>query len=163
MAARPELTPVTPYCSIERALVLLQDRWSFLILREVLMYRRERFGDIRDALGIATNILTDRLDRLVEGGILERGGYRTAGSRTRPSYHPTAAGLALALPLAALQQWGDEFEPRADGPTVVRRRAATGEPARVAFVAPGGDVLAVEDVEFLPTEAYPGRAVDARE
>lgn len=154
--ARPELTPVTPYCSIERALVLIADRWSFLILREVLLYRRSRFAEIQAALGIASNVLTDRLERLVDGGVLERRAYRDAGTRTRPSYHPTRAGADLALVLAALQQWGDEYEPRAAGPTVVRRTVDGGAPASVAFVTADGAALGIDDVTFETTDAYPG-------
>lgn len=154
MARGPELTPVEPYCSIERSLALLSDRWAFLIMREVLMYGESRFRDLQDHLGIASNVLTDRLERLVEGGVLEKRPYRDAGSRSRSSYHPTRAGLDLKIVLGALQQWGDEHEPRADGPTVVRRRAADGAPASVAFVA-DGEAVPVDEVRFEQTEQYP--------
>jgi DNA-binding HxlR family transcriptional regulator len=152
--AKPELTPVTPFCSIERALVLLSDRWSFLVVREILLYGETRFSALRDRLGIASNVLTDRLDRLVDGGVLEKRAYKEAGSRARSSYHPTPAGLDLKLALAALQQWGDVHEPRADGPTVARRRVSDGASVDVAFVA-DGTPLPVDEMEFRPTAAYP--------
>jgi DNA-binding HxlR family transcriptional regulator len=157
VVAKPELTPVTPYCSIERALVVLSDRWSFLVLREILLYGESRFSELQDHLGIASNVLTDRLEHLVAGGVLEKRPYREAGSRARSSYHPTRAGLDLKLVLAALQQWGDEYEPRADGPTVERRRTADGSAASVSFVAGDGSALGVDEVEFRRTDAYPGR------
>ncbi|BDZ48398.1 HxlR family transcriptional regulator [Frondihabitans sucicola] len=156
MAAKPELTPVTPFCSIERALVLLSDRWSFLVMREILLYGESRFGELQEHLAIASNVLTDRLERLVAGGVLEKRPYRETGSRARSSYHPTRAGLDLKLVLAALQQWGDVHEPRDDGPTVARRRLSDGAPAHVSFVADGAPV-SVDEVGFERTAAYPGR------
>jgi DNA-binding HxlR family transcriptional regulator len=155
VATKTELTEVTPYCSIERSLTLLGDRWSFLVLREILLYGESRFADLQRRLGIASNVLTDRLDRLVAGGALEKRPYREQGSRQRFSYHPTRAGLDLKLVLAALQQWGDVHEPRADGPTVVRRTVDGGSPVDVAFVSPGAGPLTVDDVAFVRTEAYP--------
>lgn len=155
--ARPAqpVTDVTPYCSIERALAVVSDRWSFLILRQILMYGDERFADIREHLGIASNVLTDRLDGFVEGGVLERREYRDEGERTRAGYHPTAAGLDLKLVLAALQQWGDLHEPRADGPTVRRERVSDGTPVAVSFVDGDGHALTIDEVGFAKTAAYP--------
>lgn len=149
--------PVTPYCSIERAVTILGDRWSFLVLREIVLFGESRFGDVQKKLGIATNVLTDRLERLVEGGVLERRSYREEGSRARFSYHPTRAGFDLKLVLAALQQWGDEHEPRADGPTVVRRSPGGGSVA-VAFVDDDEHPLGIDDVRFEKTSQYPTRS-----
>jgi len=145
-----------PNCSIERALVVLGERWTFLILRQSLMYGQTRFADIQRSLGVASNVLTDRLDSLVSSGLLEKRPYRDGGSRTRFSYHPTRAGIDLKLVLGALQQWGDEYAPRPGGPTVVREVVGTwtGDApestqfARVAFVAEDARVLSVDDVRF---------------
>lgn len=155
MASQPAVTPVTPYCSIERALAAIGDRWSFLVMREILLYGESRFGDLRERLGIASNVLSDRLGRLVEAGILEKRQYQDAGSRTRDSYSPTRAGRDLALVLAALQQWGDEHEPRDAGPTVRRRRLSDGSNASVAFVSDSGGPLDIDEVGFERTDAYP--------
>ncbi|MCU1528533.1 MAG: hypothetical protein JWP75_2296 [Frondihabitans sp.] len=163
MVTRIALTPVTPYCSIERSLTILGDRWSFLVLREVLLYRESRFADLQRRLGIASNVLTDRLDRLVDGGVLEKRPYRDEGSRQRFSYHPTRAGLDLKLVLAALQQWGDEHEPRADGPTVDRRTVDGGGPVTVSFMSQDAHPLSVDEVTFERTAAYPERSSDSRE
>ncbi|GAA4685492.1 winged helix-turn-helix transcriptional regulator [Frondihabitans cladoniiphilus] len=146
--------PVAPYCSIERAVAIVGDRWSFLILREILLFGSTRFSGVQQRLGIATNVLTDRLERLVEGGVLEKQPYREAGSRSRWSYHATRAGLDLKVVLAALQQWGDEHEPRRDGPTVVRR-SPDGGPVSVGFVDGDARPLAVDDVRFERTAQYP--------
>jgi DNA-binding HxlR family transcriptional regulator len=144
-----------PVCSIERCLQILSDRWSFLILREALINGVTRFADFERSLGIAPNILTDRLNAIVAAGVLTKRAYQEPGSRTRFSYHATAAGTQLAVTLAALQQWGDEHNPPPGGPTVVRRSAA-GKPLRVGFVDEADGAVPVEDVVFVKTDAYPG-------
>jgi len=84
-------------CSIARALEVLGERWTLLILREVLLGRR-RFEEIRRNTGVATNILTDRLATLVEHGVLERRG---------DDYAPTRKAIDANPVLVALLQWGD--------------------------------------------------------
>jgi len=138
-----------PFCSIERAVGVLGERWSFLILRETVLYRRSRFADIQAALGIATNVLTTRLDSLVSSGLLEKQAYQEPGARARASYHPTARGESLKLVLVTLQQWGDENLPRTDGPTVLRRSSRDALPVRVGFVDDAGVSLDAGDVELL--------------
>jgi DNA-binding HxlR family transcriptional regulator len=147
--ARPQ-----PNCSIARTLELVGDRWSFLILREA-HNGITRFADFRDLLGIAPNILTARLNGLVEAGILERREYREDGARTRTDYHLTPRGEDLKLVLAALQQWGDVHAPREDGPTVIRRDTATGDRIGVAFVDPEGRAVDPGEVTFEPVPGGP--------
>ena len=144
-------------CSIERTLDLIGDRWTFLVLRQVLLYRTTRFTEFQSALGIAPNILTDRLDRLVASGILEKRAYQADGARSRFSYHPTPAGDKLVVVLGALQQWGDENIPLVEGPSVLRRNGE--HPLHVSFVDETDHPVALEDVTFefapgfgLPTE-----------
>jgi DNA-binding HxlR family transcriptional regulator len=143
-----------PVCSIERCLLILSDRWSFLILREALISGVTRFADFQRNLGIAPNVLTDRLEKIVKAGVLIKRAYQDPGSRTRFSYHATAAGKDLAVTLAALQQWGDEYNAPPDGPTVARRSAA-GKAIRVAFVDEAGRAVPVSDVTFVKTDVYP--------
>jgi DNA-binding HxlR family transcriptional regulator len=137
-----------PDCSIERCLLVLSDRWSFLIMREALMAGVERFGDFQEALGIAANILTARLDQLVSAGVMTRRSYQEPGSRTRQSYHLTQAGKDLAVPLAALQQWGDDHNPPRGGPSV-ERRSPSGGPVRVAFLDQDDHVVQRDDLSFV--------------
>jgi DNA-binding HxlR family transcriptional regulator len=141
-------------CSIERCLHILSDRWSFLILREALLGGVTRFADFQRKLGIAPNVLTKRLDDLVRAGVLSKGAYQLPGSRTRFSYHATVAGKDLAVPLAALQQWGDEHNAPPDGPTVARRSAA-GKSVRVGFLDESNKAVPASDVIFVKTAAYP--------
>src|ERR1700685_2908476 len=96
MAKVPEAT-----CSIERALGVLGERWTFLILREAFL-GATRFAEFRDRLGVAADILTDRLGTLVDYGVLEREPYREPGARSRFAYRLTPSGRARAVVLAAL-------------------------------------------------------------
>lgn len=141
-------------CAIARTVDVLKDPWSFLILREAFA-GVTRFADFREGLGIASDILTERLGSLVEHGVLRREQYQEAGSRARFSYHLTEAGGSLQTVIGALQQWGDEYLPYAPGPTVERVNARTGRPLRVAFVDERGKAVAATDVGFVRTAAYP--------
>lgn len=94
-------------CSLARALAVVGERWSLLVIREVVLGRR-RFREIQRQTGIATNILSDRLDTLVERGVLER---RPAdGDPATPEYRVTRKGLDLVPALIALARWGDTYE-----------------------------------------------------
>jgi DNA-binding HxlR family transcriptional regulator len=146
--------PVTQQtCSIARSLEVLGERWTFLILREALS-GTTRFADFRAALGVAPDVLSDRLGTLVTAGVLEKRPYREPGARMRDSYHLTAAGEELRIVLAALQQWGDEHRPYELGPTVLRR-TADGRPVHVAFVDDTGREVPLEEIRFVRTAAYP--------
>ena len=94
-------------CSIARALAVVGERWSLLVIREVALGRR-RFREIQRQTGIATNILSDRLDTLVERGVLERRASRE--DPTTLEYRMTRKGLDLVPVLIALTQWGDAYE-----------------------------------------------------
>jgi len=114
-------------CAIARSLGVLGERWTFLILREALT-GSTRFSEFRDALGVATDVLTERLNTLVEYGVMTREPYREPGSRSRFAYGLTPAGRELQVVLSGLQQWGDEYLPwpagrasSAAGPTPGRR------------------------------------------
>lgn len=149
------MTPAGPYCSIERTVAIIGERWTFLILREALMNRITRFADFERALAISPNILTDRLAGIVDAGILEKRPYQDPGSRPRFSYHPTAAGEQLRLVLAALQQWGDDNIPPEGGVTVARRTVEGDLPVRVGFVDDEDQPHPLAEVTFARTAAYP--------
>src|SRR5262249_60439445 len=90
-------------CSIARALKVVAERWTLLIIRDVLLGLR-RFDQLRESLGIASNVLTDRLNRLVDEGVLERVLYSE-----RPELHEyqlTRKGVDVAQAQAALCLWG---------------------------------------------------------
>ena len=88
-------------CAIIRSLGVLTDTWSFLLVREALLGART-FAQFREALGIASDILTARLASLVEHGVMERTPYREPGQRTRYAYDLTPAGEELKTVLVAI-------------------------------------------------------------
>ncbi|MEJ3651507.1 helix-turn-helix domain-containing protein [Actinomycetes bacterium KLBMP 9759] len=141
-------------CSIARALDVLGERWTFVILREAIS-GTSRFADFRAALGVAPDVLSDRLATLVAAGVLEKRPYREPGSRARHSYHPTEAGNELRVVLGALQQWGDAHCPWEGGPTVERRSVEGDRPLHVAFVDETGTEVPLDGVAFVRTAAYP--------
>jgi DNA-binding HxlR family transcriptional regulator len=156
-SADTDLKPQTR-CSIARALEVVGDKWTLLILREAVLSGVTRFADFRDRLGIAPDLLSQRLGALVETGVMEKQPYREPGSRTRFSYHLTPAGEQLRLLLGALQQWGDENRPLPAGPSHVRRSADQGRPVRLAFVDDTDTVIPPEQVGFVPADAYSSEA-----
>lgn len=141
-------------CAIARTVDVLRDPWAFVILREAFD-GVTRFADFHSNLGIATDVLTERLHSLLSAGIMRRERYTDPGRRARFSYHLTSAGSQLKYVLAALQQWGDAHLPVECGPTVERVHQATGAPVQVAFVDTGGHPVGIDDVTFRRTTAYP--------
>ena len=93
-------------CSIAQTLEVIGEWWTLLILRDSFLGVR-RFDDFVERLGISRNVLADRLETLVDAGILERRVYDKA--RGRSDYLLTEKGRALWPVLTALRQWGDEW------------------------------------------------------
>src|SRR5215469_14122852 len=81
-------------CTVQRALAVLGDRWTFVVLREVFNGIR-RFDDMRVRTGIPRQVLTNRLASLVEHGVLRRVPYRSPGARERLEYRLTPKGFDL--------------------------------------------------------------------
>lgn len=98
-----DVTWTDPTCPVARTVDLIGDRWSMLIVRDAMDGARA-FTDFQQRTGIARNILTDRLHRLVGRGILDR---QTAPSGRRQTYALTAAGRDLFTVIVALRQWGE--------------------------------------------------------
>jgi DNA-binding HxlR family transcriptional regulator len=93
-------------CSIAQSLEIIGEWWTLLILRDSFLGIR-RFDDFVERLGIARNVLANRLDTLVEAGVLERRPYDEA--RGRYDYLLTDKGRALWPVMIALRQWRDEW------------------------------------------------------
>ena len=114
-------------CSIARSLELIGERWTLLIVRDVFRGLR-RFDEIQRSLGIARNVLTNRLDRLVEEGIFEKRRYQERPPRHE--YFLTEKGIDLWPVLVSLIKWGDKHEPFGfDGlpPVIIRHKDCAGE------------------------------------
>lgn len=92
-------------CPITRSVSLLGDRWSLLIVRDVLG-GLHRFDELASHLKISRAVLSPRLAGLVDAGILERADYREPGARRRAEYRLTESGQELVPILAALVDWG---------------------------------------------------------
>jgi DNA-binding HxlR family transcriptional regulator len=116
-------------CSVARAMDILGERWTFLILREAF-YGVRRFSDMQRNLGIARNILSNRLQTLVGAGILERRRYQEEPERFE--YRLTEAGRELYPAIVAIMRWGDEHLCRGGPP--VELRHACGETADPVLV-----------------------------
>ena len=127
-------------CSVARTLEVIGERWSLLVLREVFLGVR-RFDAIRAATGAPRAVLADRLNSLVEAGILVRCDYRDDGSRTRHEYRLTEAGRDLQPVLTALMQWGDKYRPVRGGPPLVVEHADCGARVRARLVCDDGHSL----------------------
>lgn len=112
-------------CSIARPATLLGDRWTLVILRQAFS-RTRRFEDFQRELGISRSLLSDRLGKLVEAGILRREPYKDE-VRTREEYRLTEKGLDLYPVLMALREWGDKHMAPEGAPLVVHHRGCGGE------------------------------------
>jgi DNA-binding HxlR family transcriptional regulator len=93
-------------CPIARALSEVGDRWSLLVLREAFLGTR-RFEDFQQRTGAARNVLSDRLEKLVEHEVLERRPYQE--KPTRHEYRLTEKGLDLYPVMMSLVRWGDRW------------------------------------------------------
>ena len=97
-------------CPIAGALDVLGDRWTLLVMRDVLFYEKRRFAEfLMSPEGIASNILADRLERLERCGLVERRRYLERP--LRDEYHPTAKGTDLIPVLRELIRWGKHHVP----------------------------------------------------
>jgi DNA-binding HxlR family transcriptional regulator len=136
-------------CSVARALEILGERWTLLIIRDVFLGLR-RFDQIQDNLGIARNVLATRLSRLVDEGILEQ--VRYSESPARYEYRLTEKGRELSIALAALRQWGDKYlSPK---PPRLMVRTSNRKPVIAAYVEEGARVLRPDEIEMVPGPGF---------
>src|SRR4051812_27634169 len=143
-------------CSIAGALEVVGERWSLLVLRDAFLGVR-RFDDFQRSLGIARNVLTARLARLVDEGVLERVAYQQRPERFE--YRLTDKGLGLWPVLTGLVRWGDEDYAEAGGPPrIFEHRDCGGELTVRLTCAKCGAELSPRDVRVLPG---PGAAAAA--
>src|SRR5712691_11090744 len=140
-------------CSIARALEVVGERWTLLIIRDVLL-GLHRFDEFQESLGIARNVLTDRLNRLVDEGVLERVPY--SERRGWHEYQLTKKGLDLNIALTALRQWGDEY--LSEKPPRLQLRKVDKTPAVAAVVPKGTKSLRTDEIETAPGPGATGSA-----
>ncbi|SFU40585.1 transcriptional regulator, HxlR family [Polaromonas sp. YR568] len=144
----PRFKPSESLCSVVRSLDLLGDRWTLLLIREVVFGTR-RFDDFAAHLGIARNVLSTRLAKLVEAGVLMQEPLQAEGRRQ--GYRLTEMGEDLLPVLMSLMQWGDRWlqTPETIPIRIVER--ATGKPLPALRVRnAAGQVLALADLDWEP-------------
>ena len=143
-------TEGAPACSIARAAEIVGEWWTLLILRDVAFYRVHRFDDLQRSLGIARNILTSRLRRLVDAGVLETRLYSERPPRYE--YHVTAKGQELSSVLYALLEWGDRHA-RSDAPPVRVEHTRCGTALRTALTCPQCRIIVPDDERRINRDA----------
>jgi DNA-binding HxlR family transcriptional regulator len=126
-------------CPMALAAEILGDRWTLLILRESF-YGVQRYDDMRSDLGAPRSMLTKRLGKLIDLGLMTRRPYQESGERVRYAYVLTKAGADLATTFVALTQWGEEhiLEKRAPVEAVER---STGAALRAELVTAKGEIV----------------------
>jgi len=145
-------------CSVAKALEVIGERWSLLIVRSV-MHGNRRFGEMQETLGIARNVLSARLQRLVDEEILERRAYQE--SPPRYEYFLTQKGLDLWPALIALLNWGDRYSPSPEGPRrLIVHKECGGTVSERGICESCGKLLTARDAKQVPG---PGAKVPAGE
>ncbi len=143
-------SPVPPSdCNLWKAFELIGDRWILVILRSAL-YGVRRFDDFQNELDVPRSVLSNRLARLVENGIMERQEYREDGQRARIEYPLTKMGLSLGLSFTALTEWSDHWIGHGHGPLALRSKT-TGQRLSVALIDERGKPVKKDDVETVIT------------
>ena len=127
-------------CAIGATVGLIGERPTFLVLREAFNGVR-RFADMQRRTEMPRQVLSDRLARLVDEGLLRKVPYQDSGQRRRYEYRLTEKGLDLYPVLVALMEWGDRYEGDADGPPILLRHRDCGEPVRLQLTCEAGHVL----------------------
>jgi DNA-binding HxlR family transcriptional regulator len=135
-------------CSIARALEVVGERWSLLIIRDSLR-GVTRFDDFQRSLGVARNVLTARLEHLTNEGVLSRKPYGPSGSRNE--YELTAKGQELGTIVIAMMQWGDRHYPDDHGPHRVAKHVQCGGTVEVIAVCQkDGERVSGPQVQMVP-------------
>lgn len=143
MASRKTINDVP--CPVARCVDVVGDRWSLLIVRDAFDGVR-RFGDLQRSLGVARNILSDRLRKLVDAGILQM--QAASDGTAYQEYVLTSKGKSLFPIVVALRQWGEQhlFERGERHSVLINKR--TGKPvARMAPTDKDGSALPAEATE----------------
>jgi DNA-binding HxlR family transcriptional regulator len=142
-------------CSIASTLEVIGERWTMHVLREAFLGVR-RFEDFRRNIGVARNILSDRLNTLVAEGILRRELYSERPPRYE--YRLTRKGIDLHGILIELMKWGHRYAPGPDGPAIVLRHRGCGSVIEPVLSCPEcGEAVHAWDLEALPGPAMTKR------
>jgi len=135
-------------CSIARAMDVVGDRWSILLLREAY-YGTRRFDEFQYYLGVAPNILSTRLKKFVDLGMMTR--LRLPEHSGRYEYVLTKKGRDFFPTYLALKKWGDDWLAEPEGPQVVFKDRISGRSVEYPpLLSARGEPLQLEDIEIVP-------------
>jgi len=135
-------------CSLARAMAVVGDRWTLLILREAFLKVR-RFEDFQASLGIARRVLSERLALLTEEGVLEKRAYQTRP--LRHEYRLTQKGLELYPVILSLVHWGDAHYAGKAGAPMLHRHLSCGHDFRsVLTCSECGEAVGAREVAARP-------------
>ncbi len=142
-------------CSVARAVDILGDWWTPLVLRDAF-YGLRRFDDLQASLGIGRNVLAERLRRLVDEGILERKMYERHPPRFE--YRLTEMGRDLSGVICALMRWGDDWLADKKGPPVELVDRETGRRVKPVIVdEETGEPIDMRRIRAQPGPGFPKR------
>ena len=146
------------HCPLPLAVEMIGEKWAFLILRGAMNGLRH-FEEFQAGLGIARNILSDRLGKLVKGGILERSADRS--DKRKVIYSLTDKGEALLPVVLALRQWGEDW---GNGPAeIVLADRSSGRPIRkICVQSADGRELSLDDLVWISREDAEGALAKAK-
>jgi DNA-binding HxlR family transcriptional regulator len=141
-------------CSVAQTLEVVGEWWTMLIIRDCML-GVTRFDDFQCRLGIARNILTNRLDYLLERGVLEKVPYQERPVRS--DYRLTDKGRDLWTVLTAMRQWGDRWEAQDGPPVVMRHKACNHKVDMIPTCSHCGEILDARAVRVQPGPGAKGR------
>lgn len=143
------------HSSVVPTLAVIGERWTLCVLSEAFSGVR-RFDEMREHLGIASNILSNRLNRLLRHDILEQVPYKEEGRRMRYEYQLTRKGLDLLPALVALIQWGDHYMPDPSIASATMVHADCGQEIHIEIVcADGHKIESVHQLKRIVQVASP--------
>src|SRR4051794_21449265 len=160
LSSRPSLAVMNPTassdalswsidgCTIGRAMEVLGEKWTVVVLREVFNGLR-RFDDMRVRTGIPRQVLTNRLAMLVDNGVLRREPYQEPGARGPHEYRLTPQGFALCPGLIGVASWGDRYLPEPEGPPLTFAHRDCGAAVHIGLSCDHGHPV-TDNREILP-------------
>jgi DNA-binding HxlR family transcriptional regulator len=141
-------------CSVATSLELIGERWTMLVVREVFLGNR-RFDEMTARLNIARNVLTTRLARLVEEGVLEKVRYQERPERFE--YRLTDKGIDLWPIMVSLIQYGDRYYAPDGPPMILRHKGCAGQVDAHRICSACGERLTARDVMAEPGPGTPAQ------
>jgi DNA-binding HxlR family transcriptional regulator len=147
-------------CSIARSLEVIGERWSLLIIRDALFAGSTRYSHFQRTLGIATNVLKDRLDGFVEAGIMRR--QRYSEQPELYEYLLTEKGRDLAPALVALTQWGDRYAAPEGSPILYSHTGCGAAVSHEVVCATHGRLDDPDEVAARPGPGMPAAHLERR-